>query len=168
MLSLPQKRDLVSQPLALLFLALPSCPLFCPHSESESSFLPSEPEGSSSYCIWNLLTTRRASDRGYALSRLWPEKVLFLLQRSWWIIWNYQQKHIPRLTWLVGWNRVFWQVNAIFRLPLSIGKYEKDDVVCDVIDMDASHVLLGRPWQYDVDVRGRDKIDSFTWEGHKY
>lgn len=39
-------------------------------------------------------------------------------------------------------------------------------VVCDVIDMDASHVLLGRPWQYDVDVtyRGRDNIYS---EGHK-
>ena len=35
--------------------------------------------------------------------------------------------------------------------------------------MDASHVLLGRPWQYDVDItyKGRDNIYLFTWEPHK-
>lgn len=73
--------------------------------------------------------------------------------------------------YLIGWVKQgpTVQVNAICRVPIYIGKYYKDDVVCDVIDMDASHVLLGRPWQYDVDVtyRGRDNIYSFTWEGHK-
>jgi hypothetical protein len=31
--------------------------------------------------------------------------------------------------------------------------------------MDASHVLLGRPWQYDVDTthKGRENRYSFTW-----
>ncbi|GAV66902.1 hypothetical protein CFOL_v3_10412, partial [Cephalotus follicularis] len=39
-------------------------------------------------------------------------------------------------------------VTEICRMPLSI------------VDMDASHVLLGRPWQYDVDItyKGRDNI----------
>jgi len=27
----------------------------------------------------------------------------------------------------------------------SIGKY-KDDVLCDVVPMEATHILLGRPW----------------------
>ena len=35
--------------------------------------------------------------------------------------------------------------------------------------MDACHVLLGRPWQYDNDVtyKGRDNVMLFCWEGHK-
>jgi len=36
------------------------------------------------------------------------------------------------------------QVNIAF----SIGKYV-DEVVCDVVPMEMSHLLLGRPWQYD-------------------
>ncbi|XP_073116059.1 uncharacterized protein [Elaeis guineensis] len=34
-------------------------------------------------------------------------------------------------------------------IPFSIGKSYKDEVVCDVVPMKASHLLLGRPWQYD-------------------
>jgi len=33
-------------------------------------------------------------------------------------------------------------------VPFSIGKYV-DEVLCDVVPMQASHFLLGRPWQYD-------------------
>ncbi|KAL4377705.1 hypothetical protein GQ457_02G026650 [Hibiscus cannabinus] len=33
-------------------------------------------------------------------------------------------------------------------VPFSIGRY-KDEVKCDVCPMDACHLLLGRPWQYD-------------------
>ena len=33
-------------------------------------------------------------------------------------------------------------------LSFSIGKY-KDEVVCDVVPMNAGHILLGRPWQFD-------------------
>nr|KYP60588.1 hypothetical protein KK1_022995 [Cajanus cajan] len=36
------------------------------------------------------------------------------------------------------------QVNIYF----TIGK-DKDEVLCEIITLDASHVLLGRPWQYD-------------------
>jgi len=33
-------------------------------------------------------------------------------------------------------------------VSFSIGKYV-DEVLCDVVPMQASHLLLGRPWQYD-------------------
>ncbi|XP_016731935.1 uncharacterized protein [Gossypium hirsutum] len=42
-------------------------------------------------------------------------------------------------------------------VPFSIGNY-KDEVLCDVVSMDATHLLLGRPWQYD----NRAMHDGFT------
>ena len=33
-------------------------------------------------------------------------------------------------------------------ISFSIGKY-KDEVLCDVAPMHASHILLGRSWQFD-------------------
>ncbi|CAL8990789.1 unnamed protein product [Prunus brigantina] len=55
------------------------------------------------------------------------------------------------------------------RVPLSIGKHYRDDVLCDVIDMDACHILLGRPWQFDVDAtfKGRDNVILFSWNNLK-
>ncbi|CAL2270715.1 unnamed protein product [Prunus armeniaca] len=55
------------------------------------------------------------------------------------------------------------------RVPLSIGKHYRDDVFCDVIDMDACHILLGRPWQFDVDAtfKGRDNVILFSWNNRK-
>ena len=38
-----------------------------------------------------------------------------------------------------------------------IGKYE-DEVLCDVTPIDAGHLLLGRPWQFDR----RVKHDGYT------
>lgn len=50
-------------------------------------------------------------------------------------------------------------------MPLSIGKYYQDEILCDVVDMDACHVLLGRPWNYDVGAtyEGRDNTFMFWW-----
>lgn len=34
----------------------------------------------------------------------------------------------------------------------------KDRVLCDVVEMDACHFLLERPWKYDVDARNEEGI----------
>ena len=39
-------------------------------------------------------------------------------------------------------------VNCQVLVAFSIGRYH-DEVLCDVVPMEATHLLLGRPWQYD-------------------
>ncbi|XP_074304686.1 uncharacterized protein LOC141639466 [Silene latifolia] len=53
------------------------------------------------------------------------------------------------LHWLDDGNKV--KVTRQVRVGLAMGSYS-DDVLCDVIPMDACHILLGRPWQFDRDV----------------
>ncbi|WZY72210.1 hypothetical protein YC2023_004450 [Brassica napus] len=78
------------------------------------------------------------------------------------------QKHPKpyRLQWLneEGEMRVSTQVS----IPLSIGRYE-DDILCDVIPMEASHILLGRPWQFDRRVihDGFTNKHSFEFNGKR-
>jgi hypothetical protein len=54
------------------------------------------------------------------------------------------------------------------RVPFSIKTYH-DKVLCDVAPMSASHLLLGRPWQFDKDVtyNGRKNTYSFMLNGKK-
>lgn len=58
-------------------------------------------------------------------------------------------------------------VTEICSIPLSIGNYYKDQIVCDIIDMDVCHILLGGPWQYDNQTfhKGRDNTCEFMWMG---
>jgi ferredoxin len=51
-----------------------------------------------------------------------------------------------RLQWLNDSGEV--KVTKQVVVPFLIGKYV-DEVLCDVVPMQASHILLGRPWQYD-------------------
>ncbi|KAL4318208.1 hypothetical protein GQ457_18G000260 [Hibiscus cannabinus] len=50
------------------------------------------------------------------------------------------------LQWLNNGDEI--KVTKQVVVSFSIGKY-KDEVTCDVCSMDACHLLLGRPWQYD-------------------
>lgn len=45
------------------------------------------------------------------------------------------------------------------QVPFSIGKYT-NKVYCDLVDMDACHLLFGRSWQFDKDAHyfGRKNI----------
>jgi len=54
-------------------------------------------------------------------------------------------------------------------LKLSIGKYE-DSVLCDVVPMEACHVLLGRPWQFDKKtiLNGLTNEITFTHKDRKF
>ena len=56
---------------------------------------------------------------------------------------------------------------APFHFPLEV-RY-KDQIVCDVIDMDVYHLLLGWSWQHDTQTlhKGRENTYEFYWMGKK-
>ena len=51
-------------------------------------------------------------------------------------------------------------------VSIQMGDY-KDEIYCNVLPMDVAHVLLGRPWLYDLNVTnfGKDNIHSFKYKG---
>ncbi|GKC24474.1 hypothetical protein Tco_1026624 [Tanacetum coccineum] len=55
------------------------------------------------------------------------------------------------------------------RIPLSIGKFYKDKVLCDVVGMNVCHLLFGRLWKYDLETTydGKDNIHRFVKDGKK-
>ncbi|PKI74718.1 hypothetical protein CRG98_005045 [Punica granatum] len=60
-----------------------------------------------------------------------------------------------KLQWLNDSGEI--RVNKQALVAFRIGKYE-DEVLCDVVPIQAGHLLLGRPWQFDR----RVKHDGFT------
>ncbi|XP_049394747.1 uncharacterized protein LOC125859049 [Solanum stenotomum] len=72
-----------------------------------------------------------------------------------------------KLQWLseCGELRVHRQVMIKFK----IGKYQ-DEVLCDVVPMQACHVLLARPWQHDHSIKhvGRTNKYSLVLNDHEY
>jgi len=54
-------------------------------------------------------------------------------------------------------------------ITFSIGKNYQDKLLCDMIPMDACHMVLGRPWLYDRKVMHNGYLNtySFTNEGKK-
>jgi len=71
-----------------------------------------------------------------------------------------------RLQWLSTEGEII--VNKQVLITFAIGKY-KDGVLCDVVSMEATHILLGRPWKYDRQVLhdGLTNKMTFTFQGHK-
>ncbi|GKB01328.1 hypothetical protein Tco_0829372 [Tanacetum coccineum] len=53
----------------------------------------------------------------------------------------------------IGWIKKVpaLKVVEICKVPLVIGKHYNELVTCDVVDIEACHVLLGIPWQHDMD-----------------
>ncbi|XP_020695711.1 uncharacterized protein LOC110109125 [Dendrobium catenatum] len=60
-------------------------------------------------------------------------------------------------------------VTDFCRVQFSIGKHYSCEALCDVLEMDVCHVILGRPWQFDVGVHydGRANVYSMDWKGWK-
>ena len=54
-------------------------------------------------------------------------------------------------------------------INFSIGNF-KDEVLCDVVPMEATHIFLGRPWQFDRKVfyYGHANIYAFSFQGKKF
>jgi hypothetical protein len=68
-----------------------------------------------------------------------------------------------RLEWLKKGTEVLVSKRCL--VPFSIGVRYKDQMWCDVMAMDACHLLLGRPWQYDRSAHhdGRKNTYSFMF-----
>ncbi|GJY78933.1 zinc finger, CCHC-type containing protein [Tanacetum coccineum] len=71
----------------------------------------------------------------------------------------------------IGWIKAVGEVRVTEQCEvlLAIGKY-KDTVLFDIVDMDACHLLLGRPWQSDLNVvhKGKENTYTFLKGGHKF
>ncbi|XP_021984980.1 uncharacterized protein LOC110880847 [Helianthus annuus] len=72
-----------------------------------------------------------------------------------------------KLQWLKKGGEVTVSKRAL--VSISIGSTYRDDVVCDVVPMDACHLLLGRPWEYErnIEHNGRSNTYSFLFGGVK-
>nr|KAJ0225478.1 hypothetical protein LSAT_V11C100042380 [Lactuca sativa] len=72
-----------------------------------------------------------------------------------------------KLQWLKKGGEVTVSKRSL--VQFSVGTAYKDDVWCDVVAMDACHLLLGRPWEYDrnIDHNGRTNTYSFLFGGVK-
>jgi hypothetical protein len=79
------------------------------------------------------------------------------------------EKHLApyRLEWLKEGNKVI--VSKCCLVNFSIENKYEDKAWCDVVAMDACHLLLGRPWQYDRNAHhdGRKNTYSFLVDNVK-
>ena len=70
---------------------------------------------------------------------------------------------------LAGSRKSRIKVTDKYQVHISIEKFYREPITCDIVDMDKCHILLGRTWQHDVDAthKGRDNIYVFTWKGER-
>ncbi|KAJ9536534.1 hypothetical protein OSB04_un000286 [Centaurea solstitialis] len=68
-----------------------------------------------------------------------------------------------KLQWLNECGEV--KVTKQVLISFSIGQY-KDEVMCDVVPMHVSHILLGRPWQFDRRIMYDGFQNQYTFKHH--
>ncbi|KAL5719734.1 hypothetical protein ACHQM5_012479 [Ranunculus cassubicifolius] len=71
-----------------------------------------------------------------------------------------EHPHPYKLQWLNKGSEV--SVTKQVLISFSIGKIYHDEILCDVIPMDACHLLLGRPWQFDREVLHNGRQNTYS------
>jgi hypothetical protein len=66
-----------------------------------------------------------------------------------------------KVSWLQKGHQVMITKQCL--VEMKIGGY-KDEILCDVIPMDACHILLGRPWKFDKNVIHDGRKNTYTLE----
>ena len=69
-----------------------------------------------------------------------------------------------KLAWISKEGEI--DVNKQVLINFSIGSY-KDEVLCDVVPMEVTHILLGRPWQFDKQTLHDGYTNIFFKNGKK-
>jgi hypothetical protein len=70
----------------------------------------------------------------------------------------------PQPFFRVAWvDKTTLPVTERFLVPIQLGDY-KDEVYCDVFPMDVAHILLGRPWLYDLDVTNHGRENTYVFK----
>lgn len=72
-----------------------------------------------------------------------------------------------KLAWLN--THTYIRIFRRCKVPFPVGSTYRDLVCCDVVPMDACHLLLGRPWQFDRQTThdGFNNTYSFMFESKK-
>lgn len=69
-----------------------------------------------------------------------------------------------RMLYKMSWFKKGGEISVRHRslVPIQLKDY-KDKVWCDIVPMDACHILLGRPWQYDRQAIHDDRHNTYTF-----
>jgi hypothetical protein len=68
-----------------------------------------------------------------------------------------------KVSWLQKGHHVM--VTKQYLIEFKIGGY-RDEIPCDVIPMDVCHVLLVRPWKFDINVIHDGRKNTYTLENN--
>ncbi|GKB83406.1 gag-pol polyprotein [Tanacetum coccineum] len=100
------------------------------------------------------------------LSTLTSENESWLMHNIFYTKCTCEGKNIPTPTSYHGFKKVSKgrKVSKRCLVKFSIGKKYSDEVWCDVVPMDACHVLLGRPWQFDRKTKHDGFKNTYTFE----
>ncbi|XP_019056473.1 PREDICTED: uncharacterized protein LOC109115993 [Tarenaya hassleriana] len=72
--------------------------------------------------------------------------------------------HPYKLQWLNNSGEI--KVTERVKIPFSIGRYQ-DEVLCDIVPMQAGHIFLGRPWQFDREVIHDGQVNQYSFVHNK-
>ncbi|XP_074319582.1 uncharacterized protein LOC141656539 [Silene latifolia] len=120
--------------------------------EPSQKMVMAHPDTGHSLVLWRIMHSQQAP---------LEEDQRSLIFRSRCTIQGREHPNPYKLRWLNKGAEV--KVDKQCLVPFSIGNVYRDEILCDVVPMDACHLLLGRPWEFDKNSihQGRSNTYSF-------